>query len=66
VSKHKIDINRESGPAQNLIAAAATIGVVAAGAALFEVALIPGMVIGGAACWHPNICLSCVGACSHC
>src|ERR1700678_1326556 len=34
---------------------AATIGVIAAGIALLEVALIPGMVIGGAAVLAPNL-----------
>src|SRR5271154_5374742 len=41
-------------PTQDFVTAAATIGVVAAGVALFEVALIPGMVIGGAAVLAPK------------
>jgi uncharacterized membrane protein len=38
----------------NLTASAATLGAVAAGVALFEVALIPGVLIGGAAVLAPN------------
>jgi uncharacterized membrane protein len=38
----------------NLTASAATLGAVAAGIALFEVALIPGVLIGGAAVLAPN------------
>ena len=36
---------------------AATVGVIAAGVALLEVALIPGMVIGGAAVLAPRLFL---------
>jgi uncharacterized membrane protein len=39
---------------QDFVAAAATLGVIAAGAALFEVALIPGIVLGGAAVLAPK------------
>jgi uncharacterized membrane protein len=45
----------EAGPTQDFVAAAATVGVIAAGVALFEVALIPGMVIGGAAVLAPKV-----------
>jgi uncharacterized membrane protein len=45
----------EASPAQDFVTAAATIGVIAAGVALFEVALIPGMVIGGAAVLAPKV-----------
>ncbi len=41
-------------PTQDFVTTAATIGVIAAGVALFEVALIPGMVIGGAAVLAPK------------
>ena len=41
-------------PTPDFITTAATIGVIAAGVALFEVALIPGMVIGGAAALAPK------------
>jgi uncharacterized membrane protein len=41
-------------PGGGVIGAAATIGVIAAGAALFEAALIPGIVIGGAAVLVPR------------
>jgi uncharacterized membrane protein len=68
VSKHRVDANRgsrlagpvsaragdEARPAQDFVITAATIGVVAAGVALFEVALIPGTVIGGAAVLAPK------------
>jgi hypothetical protein len=49
------DYNRESiddgraKPVGDFVTVAATIGVIAAGVALFEVALIPGMAIGAAA-----------------
>ncbi len=43
-----------AGAAQDFVAAAATLGVIAAGAALFEVALIPGIVLGGAAMLAPR------------
>ena len=33
---------------QDIVTTVATVGVIAAGAALLEVALIPGMVLGGA------------------
>ncbi len=45
----------EPGLAQDFVTTAATVGVIAAGAALFEAALIPGMVIGGAAVLAPRI-----------
>jgi uncharacterized membrane protein len=68
VPKQKVDVSRvtERGdavsaragdrarPPQDLVAMAATIGVIAAGVALFEVALIPGLVIGGAAVLAPR------------
>jgi uncharacterized membrane protein len=44
-----------AGSGQDLLATAATVGVIAAGVALFEVALIPGMVIGGAAVLAPKV-----------
>ena len=66
--KHKADANREAKladpapapagdearAAQDLVAMAATFGAIAAGVALFEAALIPGMVIGGAAVLAPK------------
>jgi len=69
VSKYKVDVNRgseladaapsragnEARPTQDFVSTAATIGVIAAGVALFEVALIPGMVIGGAAVLAPKL-----------
>ncbi len=61
MSKHEIDDNRgarlaadEARPTQDFVTTAATIGVIAAGVALFEVALIPGMLIGGAAVLAPK------------
>ncbi len=67
-SKYKVDVNRGSEPAdpvsvragnearprQDFVATAAAIGVIAAGVALVEVALIPGMVIGGATVLGPK------------
>jgi uncharacterized membrane protein len=47
-------VGNQAGLNQSLVATAATIGVVAAGVALLEVALIPGMVIGAAAVLAPN------------
>lgn len=44
----------EAAPARDFIATAVTVGVVAAGVALFEVALLPGMLIGGAAVLAPK------------
>jgi len=41
-------------PGQDLVAAAATIGVIAAGLALVEITLIPGLMIGGAAVLAPR------------
>jgi uncharacterized membrane protein len=41
-------------PTQDFVSAAATFGMIAVGAALFEVALIPGMVIGAAAVLAPK------------
>jgi uncharacterized membrane protein len=69
VSKCKVDVNRgseladtaptrtgnEAMPTQDFVTTVATIGVIAAGVALFEVALIPGMVIGGAAVLAPKL-----------
>jgi uncharacterized membrane protein len=64
VSNDKIEGNRQSAPAnrapaalrgggaghaQDFVTAAATIGAIAAGVALFEAALIPGLLIGGVA-----------------
>jgi uncharacterized membrane protein len=46
--------DEEAKLAQDFVTAAATIGVIAAGVALFEVALLPGMVIGGAAVLAPK------------
>jgi len=40
---------------QDFVSAAATIGVIAAGAALFEVALIPGIAIGAATALAPKL-----------
>jgi uncharacterized membrane protein len=68
MSKTKVDVNRgseragstsasargEAKPAQDLVAAVATIGVIAAGLALVEITLIPGLVIGGAAVLAPR------------
>jgi uncharacterized membrane protein len=66
VSKHKVDINPrlvdpgpaptagEARPTQDFLTMATTVGLIAAGVALFEVALIPGMVIGGAAVLAPK------------
>jgi uncharacterized membrane protein len=48
------DIGDEAGLTNPLIATAATIGVVVAGAALLEVALIPGVLIGGTAVLAPQ------------
>jgi hypothetical protein len=47
-------VNAAAKPTQDLVATAAAIGAVAAGVALFEVALIPGLVIGGAAVLAPR------------
>jgi uncharacterized membrane protein len=41
-------------PAPDWLSAAATLGVVVAGVALFEVALVPGLLIGGAAVMAPR------------
>jgi uncharacterized membrane protein len=70
VSKYRADLRRRSataGPAagsaarqarpsrqRDIVVTAATIGVVAAGIALFEVALLPGIAIGGAAVLAPK------------
>jgi uncharacterized membrane protein len=43
-----------AGPTQDFVTAAATLGVLAAGVALLEVALIPGIVLGGAAVLAPK------------
>ena len=85
MSKFKVDVTRgseladteptragnEARPTQDFVTTAATIGVIAAGAALFEVALIPGMVIGGAAVLAPKFGVQAtaqasVGVCSRC
>jgi uncharacterized membrane protein len=42
-------------PLKSLVNTAATIGVIAAGVALLDLALIPGMVIGGTAVLAPNL-----------
>ena len=42
-------------PLKSLVNTVATIGVIAAGVALLDLALIPGMVIGGAAVLAPNL-----------
>jgi uncharacterized membrane protein len=42
-------------PLKSLVNTAATIGVIAAGVALLDLALIPGMVMGGAAVLAPNL-----------
>jgi uncharacterized membrane protein len=42
-------------PLTSLVNTAATVGVIAAGVALLDLALIPGMVIGGAAVLAPNL-----------
>ena len=52
VSRSRAD--DESGFTNPLLATAASIGVVVAGAALFEVALIPGVLIGGTAVLAPH------------
>jgi uncharacterized membrane protein len=44
-----------SNLAQDVVTTVATVGVIAAGVALLEVALIPGMVIGGAAVLAPRL-----------
>ncbi len=44
-------------PPRDFVTAAATVGVIAAGVALLEVALIPGMIIGGAAVLAPRYLL---------
>jgi len=68
VSEYKFDVNRGSEladpvstlagdkakPTQDFVSTAATIGMIAAGVALFEVALIPGMAIGAAAVLAPK------------
>ena len=52
-------INRVAGDrsslAQDVVTTVATVGVIAAGVALLEVALIPGMVLGGAAILAPGL-----------
>jgi uncharacterized membrane protein len=68
VSKPKVDVNRRTEPAgpvsasagdrakpsRDFVTAAATLGAIAAGVALLEVALIPGLVVGGAAALAPK------------
>jgi uncharacterized membrane protein len=52
-------INRVAGdrssPTRDVVTTVATVGVIAAGVALLEVALIPGMVLGGAAVLAPGL-----------
>jgi uncharacterized membrane protein len=66
VSKYKADVDRPelTMPAradeganftQAVVTTVATVGVIAAGVALLEVALVPGMVIGGAAVLAPRL-----------
>ncbi len=47
-------VDAAADPTRDLVTAAATVGVIAAGVALFEAALIPGIVIGGAAVLAPR------------
>jgi uncharacterized membrane protein len=54
VSSSEAEFADEAGLTNPLIATAATIGVVAAGAALLELALIPGLLIGGTAVLAPQ------------
>jgi uncharacterized membrane protein len=54
VERTSARVSAAAKPSQDLAATAATIGVVAVGVALFEVALIPGLVIGGAAVLAPR------------
>jgi uncharacterized membrane protein len=67
VLKHNVDVNRASHPAsvavitggrqaltRGLVTTAATVGVIAAGVAVLEVALIPGILIGGAVVLAPS------------
>src|SRR5580693_6562527 len=54
VSRSKADVDDEAGLGNALVATAATVGVVVAGAALFVVALLPGVLIGGSAVRAPH------------
>jgi uncharacterized membrane protein len=54
VSRFEAEFGDGAGLTNPLIATAATIGVVVAGAALLEVALIPGLLIGGTAVLAPE------------
>jgi uncharacterized membrane protein len=54
VSRSKAEFGDEAGLTNPLLATAATIGVVVASAALLEVALIPGVLIGGTAVLAPQ------------
>lgn len=54
VSRLEAEFGDEAGLTNPLIATAATIGAVVAGAALFEAALIPGVLIGGTAVLAPE------------
>ncbi len=47
--------NDKSSLTQDVVTTVATVGVIAAGVALLEVALIPGMVLGGAAVLAPRL-----------
>jgi hypothetical protein len=54
VSRSRPDDGDDAGLTNALVATAATVGVVVAGAALLEVALIPGVLIGGTAVLAPQ------------
>lgn len=47
-----------------LVATAATVGIVAAGVAMFEAALLPGVILGVAAIWAPQYLPKMVGSLS--
>ena len=65
MSKHKADVDHSeptmpvrgdrANLTQDVMTTVATVGVIAAGVALLEVALIPGMVIGGVAVLAPRL-----------
>jgi len=50
----EISVAEEDASRDDLVASAATVGIICVGAALFEAALIPGMVIGVAAMLAPK------------
>jgi uncharacterized membrane protein len=54
VSRSKVDGDDEAGLTNALVATAATVGVVVVGAALLELAVIPGVLIGGTAVLAPQ------------